>query len=73
MRILKKPENVIFDTENPEKVEINSEVIKNPIPLHHSTNVTDWDFLSEHFKSKDEIKHPIFNHFGESYFYCLSV
>jgi len=73
MRILKNPDNLIFDTENSQKIEINSETIKTFIPLHHSTNKTDWDFLSEHFKSNEEIKHPIFNNFGDSYFYFLSV
>jgi len=73
MKILKKPENIIFDTDNPEKIEINSDHVKSSIPLHHSTSMTDWDFLSLYFKSKDENKHPIFMNFGESYFYCLSV
>lgn len=70
MKILKKPENLIFDTENPEKTEFNLEPISIPIPLHHSTDKTDWDFLSQYFKQNDGIEHPIFNNFGESYFFA---
>ena len=69
MKILKKPENTIFDTENPEKIELNFDpAIKSHTPLHHSTDKTDWDLLSEYIKTQ----HPIFDNFGESYFYCLS-
>lgn len=73
MKILKRPENVIFDTENPDKMEFNPVPKSLPNPLHHLTTKTDWDFLSEHFKPKEEIKHPIFNDFGNSYFYCIEV
>jgi len=73
MRILKRPENLIFDTEDPDKMEFSSAFETLPTPLHHVTTKTDWDFLSEHFKPKDKMQHPIFYDFGNSYFYCVSV
>lgn len=73
MKILKRPENVIFDTENPDKMEFNPTPKELPTPLHQILFKTDWDFLSEHFKPKENIPHPVFKDFEKSYFYCLSV
>lgn len=75
MKILKRPENVIYDTENPDKMEFNSTRIDVDLttPLHHLTTKTDWDFLSEFFKPQGRIQHPIFNDFGNSFYYCVKV
>jgi len=73
MKILKRPENIVFDTENPDKMKFSTNEKGLPTPLHYITTKSDFDFLSEYFKAKDGIKHPIFNNFGNSYFYCLEV
>jgi hypothetical protein len=73
MKILKRPENVIFDTENPDKMEFKPIPKYLPAPLSEITLKTDWEFLSVYFKQKEGIEHPIFNSFGSSYFYCVSV
>ena len=73
MKILKRPENMVFDTDNPDKMEFNPTVKAPLTPLHHLTTQTDWDFLLEHFKPVAGKRHPIFNNFGNSYFYGMSV
>ena len=68
MKILKRPENLIFDTENPDKIEISKLLsAKELSALHHVTDQTDWEFLSEYFRPESQI----FNDFGNSYFYKL--
>jgi hypothetical protein len=70
MKILKMPDNVIYDTCLPDHKYPNPR--KNygyPIPLHHMTDLTDFDFLSLHF-NKD---HSIFTNFSNSYYYKLSL
>lgn len=68
MKILKRPNGIIFDNLNLEKKEYNPySGFGNPIPLHHFHEKTDFEFLSDHFP-KD---HSIFNNFGNSYFYII--
>ena len=73
MKILKKPENVIYDTENPDKMKFNRVPLGLPTPLQDLTTKTIFDFLSEHFRPIKEFPHPIFKDFGSSYFYCTVV
>lgn len=73
MQILKRPDNVIFDTENPDYMEFNPTPNALPTALHHLIAKSEWDFLSEHFKPRQGIQHPIFRNFSNSHFYCISV
>lgn len=69
MKILKRPVNIIYDTDYPNRLEFDPAVTAiDRKPLHHFTQQTDYDFLQEHFKGPD---HPIYNDFGNSYFYKL--
>ena len=70
MKVLKRPSNVIYDTTNVDDRKFNPfKGFGNPIPLHHTHEKTDYEFLSIYFP-KD---HPIFNDFTQSYYYVLSV
>lgn len=70
MKILKNPNAVIYDTTNIDSREFNSHKGSgNPIPLHHTHEKTDYEFLSEYFPKA----HPIFDNFSECYYYRLSV
>lgn len=73
MKILKLPDHVIFDTDNPDKMEFKPSPIFIASSLHQVTSNTDWDFLSDHFKPVDGVGHPIFKDFGKSFFYVLEV
>ena len=70
MKILKRPNAVIYDTTN-----IDSRIYNpfkgfgNPIPLHQTHKTTDHEFLSQIFPPE----HPIFEDFSKSYYYRLSV
>lgn len=68
MKILKRPANIVYDTENPDELTYGQEThVPNLTPLHHVINQTDDEFLRDHF----EENHPIFNDFGSSYFYVV--
>lgn len=68
MKILKRPVNLIYDTEKPYSFEYGSESSSaDLVPLHHVTDQHDYEFLKGHFKET----HPIFNDFGSSYFYVV--
>lgn len=70
MKILKSPNAVIYDTTNKDSREFKPlKGFGNPIPLHHTHEQTDFEFLSEHFPKE----HPIFDNFSQSYYYRLSV
>ncbi len=73
MKILKRPDNIIFDTEKPNVMEFNP--IPNFLPqrLYEITQKSDFDFLYENFPPQNNIKHPVFKDFGTSYYYCLEV
>jgi len=69
MKILKMPEGVIFDTENPNKIEFNPCPKGTRTPLHYLTeDNTVWEFLSIYFKPEKGTQHPIFKNFINSYF-----
>ncbi|MEQ8548719.1 MAG: hypothetical protein RIC03_12455 [Cyclobacteriaceae bacterium] len=75
MKILKRPENILFDTDNPTKMEfseINPLLTKTP-QLHEvrTDPKTDYEFLSDHFKPILDKEHPIFRDFGHSFFYVI--
>lgn len=69
MKILKRPENIVFDTENPFKMDFNSTPKGGIRPLHETIMQAEWDFLTQFFKGRAGFKHPIFRDFGNSYFY----
>ena len=70
MKILKRPVGWIFDTDNPDAIiEGQSEKVSGLKPLHHTTDKTDYDFISQYFIREN----PIWENFGNSYFYCVSV
>ncbi len=73
MKILKRPDNIIFDTENPDNMVFNPAPKALPHPLGELIGKSEWDFLEEHFKGKEHSMHPIFNRFGTSYYYCIEV
>lgn len=64
MKILQRPDNLVFDTENPNIIEY----VPNPKgalkPLHTFLEDSDHVFISKHFQKE----HPIFRLFGASYF-----
>ena len=70
MKILKRPENVVFDTENPNHMEYLPTAKPQPTPLHQATGRGDLEFLSEYFQTEE---HPIFRDFGNSYIYVLEL
>jgi len=73
MKILKKPDFILFDTENPDRMKFSRTPLGFPQPLNAITLKTDYEFLSEHFRPKGNTLHPIFKDFGSSYYYCVSV
>lgn len=73
MKILKKPDFIIFDTEKPDQMKFSRTPLGLPQPLNAITMKTDFDFLSEHFRPKDHTVHPIFKNFESSYYYCVCV
>jgi len=68
MKIGKFPKGAIYDTDNPNYFEYVDTPNQYNVPLHHSHNKTDIEYLKQYFKED----HPIFNNFGESYFYVQS-
>ncbi|MDO5666043.1 MAG: hypothetical protein Q4G63_12420 [Bacteroidia bacterium] len=73
MKILKRPDNIIFDTENPNVMEFNPTPKGLPIKLSEITLKSDFDFLSEHFKPRENVNHPIFSKFFDSKYFCVKV
>ena len=67
MKILKRPDNVIFDTDNPDSTESRLN-LEPSTPLHHMHDQSDWDFLTDQFGTD----HPVFQDFGRSYYYVLT-
>lgn len=68
MKILKRPDNIIYDTESTE----NFELYKGKTPelnqmVYQNTDLMELDFLKQYF---DEA-HQIFENFGQSYYYIL--
>ena len=69
MKILKKPENIIYDTNIIDHTYRNPrENYGYPIPLHHTHNMTDFEFLRQYFNEN----HKIFTNFSQSFYYKLS-
>lgn len=76
MKILKRPDGLIFDTENPNSIEFNPGPAGYglPAPLHEITNMkSDWEYLYDLFPKREGVPHPIFKDFGSSFFYCIEV
>ncbi|MFM9952381.1 MAG: hypothetical protein ACKV1O_30910 [Saprospiraceae bacterium] len=71
MKILKRPENIVFDTENPDKMDFTPMPTHGLTPLHQTIVETEWDFLTQFFAGIAGYDHPIFKDFGQSYFYCI--
>lgn len=71
MKILKRPDNIVFDTENPDKMDFNPIPTHGLTPLHQTIDKSEWDFLTQFFTEKKGFEHPIFRDFGQSYFYCI--
>ncbi len=67
MKILKRPENTVFDTAKIDNKETTSRSFTNLSPLHQTHTTTDREFLSQFFPDK----HPIFDEFGKSYYYAI--
>lgn len=73
MRILKKPDHILFDTDSPDKMEFCTKAEFPRTPLHWITQNNDWDFLHEHFKPKDGHEHPIFRNFSQSFYFNIDI
>jgi hypothetical protein len=76
MKILKKPECVVYDTENPNHFEFNPHpegIYLNIYKFNISGIINNRDYFSIYFKSLYEVKHPIFNDFENSNFYVLMI
>lgn len=72
MKILKRPDNIIFDTANPNKLEHTKDT--NPIdltPLHQFLPGGEWAFLNKHFEGTNGNQHEILKDYGYSYFYVV--
>ena len=72
MKILKKPDNIIFDTDKPDHMKFSRIPFGLPESLNAVTTKTDYDFLSEHFRPNGNIVHPIFKDFGSSYYFFIA-
>lgn len=70
MKILKRPENLIFDTENPDHIEFNRKTIKTKVQtaLHQNIESSEFEYLNRCFKRGEKTQHPIFKDFGLSYY-----
>lgn len=66
MKILKRPQNVIFDTDDPFSKDSCIHSVEGLKPLHHTHSLTDFEFLSLYFSCD----HAVFTNFGTSYFFC---
>jgi hypothetical protein len=73
MLILKRPVNLIFNTENPldSPIPFNHHWIL--CPLRHYSDSTDHHFLFNSFQSFKSAPHQIMSSFGSSYYYLVSV
>jgi hypothetical protein len=75
MKILKHPDNVVFDTENPNIMEFvelpTGKIIYQP--LHERIDVGEWTFLETKFKPLSNYHHPIFQNFGRAFFYIVKL
>lgn len=73
MKILKRPENLIFDTKKPDRQEeaVNVDFTTLP-PLHQMIIGSDWQFLNDHFKEKNGIPHIALGQFSKSFYYVVS-
>lgn len=72
MKIIKRPDHIVFDTENPDNMEFNPIPYRKLTALHQNTLKSDHAFLKEHFTSKNNIVHPIFINFSNSYYYVVN-
>lgn len=68
MKILKKPDNLVFDTNDPASVKSGSRQYLRT-PLHHTHTQTDWEFLTGCFGTD----HPILMNFSRSFYYCIET
>lgn len=71
MKILKRPDYLVFDTDNPDNWYTDFGINHRELTILHHTHYTrhicDWDFLSQYF-SPD---HFIFDNFSKSYYYPI--
>lgn len=72
MKILKRPDNIVFDTENTDQMEFNPLPYMHLTPLHQIHVESDHEFLTKHFGRKKNSEHPIFTNFGNSYYYVVN-
>lgn len=73
MKILKRPENLIFDTKKPDHQEEAANVDFTTLPpLHQMITGSDWQFLNDHFKAKNDIPHIALGQFSKSFYYVVS-
>ncbi len=73
MRILKKPDHIIFDTDNPDRMIFQTKTEFPHTPLHWINQSGDWDFLNQHFHPKDGVQHPIFSNFDRSFYFMIDI
>lgn len=71
MKILKKPEQIIYDTRKPNELLYKPRVKNSGTPLHAVTGKSDWDSLLELFPTSDFEEHPIFRDFSSSWYYVI--
>lgn len=69
MKIFKSPDSIFFDTDNPNVMEFKPVPTTTfPFPLHNLVH-SESDYLLEYFKPVGGKTHPIFNNFGQSFFW----
>jgi hypothetical protein len=72
MKIFKSPAGIVFDTEAPEKMTFDPGIKREQKTfLSFVISTSEYDFLSEYFKPINQVPHPIFSDFGNSYFYAI--
>lgn len=72
MKIMKHPDKIVFDTDNPNEMKFAAAILMNDLtPLNHVVFETDFDFLTKRFKPKYGTIHPIMRNFGQSYYYQI--
>jgi hypothetical protein len=68
MKILKSNTKEVFDTDNVNLKEVyQGKRTDNLKPLHHSHELTDYEFLKQYFT----LDHSIFIRFSDSYYYII--
>lgn len=76
MKIYKTPGCMVFDTEEPNLIEFNTEYrSKHLLALHNylGTKESEFDFLMRNFQKDNDFEHPAMSYFPQSYYHIIST